>query len=415
MNNTSEIFAPAIQYMGSVYPSLITFYSICDKRENPDCTLRLNTRTGMTPVLEYDPEFIRIISTRTLSVLISVEMFRLLLHHTTTRLLHPVELCWHSSNIICTQKDMISIKIDESVRKQFPSIDDVTKIEPRFNYNEDGNLETIFSIFKSQQTVEPDAIEAFKYMAEGKPDTKYESEEDAIRKHFSRKNAIKNTAGWGENNLIDERVQREVSKEQSNTKNWNRFPTNLKIKILEANRRKYDVMAILRHLVTSVISTKIYKRRTRPNRRFPAWTGIIPGNGYQKHAKVLFATDTSASMRNEEIGKAANFVESAFKQAKVYYCWWDASCSDIVELKKPCPKDPVGGGGTNPQCVIDRVNKEGLRFDCIVFITDCGFTWSRPNIAHSTKLALLQTSDAVNPPPWFPWVLKMDDLLKQAG
>jgi hypothetical protein len=69
-------------------------------------------------------------------------------------------------------------------------------------------------------------------------------------------------------------------------------------------------------------------------------------------------------------------VNDFVKHAKVHYCFWDGACGPIAEKRYKTTKfDLSGRGCTNPQCVIDKIQKEGLHYDGIVYITDCQFCW----------------------------------------
>jgi hypothetical protein len=75
------------------------------------------------------------------------------------------------------------------------------------------------------------------------------------------------------------------------------------------------------------------------------------------------------------------------------------------------PKYEVKGrGGTNPQCIIDKLKKEKLRFDGIVVISDCVFDWYEP--PKREKVCIVSTSH-MQGPKWCKWFFKLEDLLKR--
>lgn len=83
--SVDEKFEKMQQMMFVVYPSLSSFYCMCNKKavNGKDITLRLNTTEGSAPVIEFDEGFIGKMSVESLTVLMSIELFRLLLHHPT--------------------------------------------------------------------------------------------------------------------------------------------------------------------------------------------------------------------------------------------------------------------------------------------------------------------------------------------
>jgi predicted metal-dependent peptidase len=221
----------------------------------------------------------------------------------------------------------------------------------------------------------------------------------------------KNTEGWGENSIIDQKVQSQVEREKSNPMTWGTMPNDMKELITIANRVKMDPRAVLKRFARSVLSTNPFFTRRKPSKKDPTqdWVGYIPGKTYEQQAKVLFAVDTSGSMREEQIAKAIAFFMSALSQADVYFCWWDAKCGTIHRLKKKQPEMAiVGGGGTVPNCVIEKVRNERLKFDGIVFITDCYFEFQNP--LGKEKIFIMKTDDAGQVPDWCKWVLSFKDI-----
>lgn len=575
----SEKFATSQKIISSIFPSLISFYAMCEKYEKKDITIRLNTRISRCPILEYNPAFVNIVSENVLAALISVELFRLILHHPTTRLLLPAEICYQASNIICTRVEILNWNIAQHIQDYFPDVHEIEK-EPGFNVAEDMFLERVFNILmnrceqnsknpsdnnkqngknqknqsgseqeqeqeqlgegenqQSEKTKtkedknakdsqedeksenkknqkkdkskdkskeedsdedidesDDDSIEAEeenedteeesqedkkskkkknqkkdkskkksddedsddedededesddgddsdedsddyedgksgnsgksgsnknssnKDDSEKKKDPKedynnYKDEADALEKHFRMQNMRKNTEGWGENSIIDQKVQSQVEREKSNPMNWGIMPNDMKELITIANRVKMDPRAVLRSFARSVFSTFTSFTRRKPSKKDPNqdWIGYIPGKVYEQQSKVLFAVDTSGSMREEQIAKAIAFFMSALSQADVYFCWWDAKCGTIQKLKKRQPQmEIVGGGGTVPMCVLDKVRDEKLKFDGIVYITDCYFEF--PNPLGKEKIFIMRTDDAAPAPDWCKWVLSFKDI-----
>ena len=492
--SVTEKFADAQKIIQSIYPSLMSFYAMCERREKSGITMRLDTRTGRCPVLEYNSKFIDAVSKEVLGALVSVELIRLLLHHPTTRLLLPVELCYEASNIICTRKEILNWNIAPYIQDYFPTTDDIEK-EPGFNVAEDMYLEKVFSILLNRmnqqnknnqqqqqqqqnknnkgqgqnqqqnsgngknkkdkqqsqeensgngedQESEKKQQKNNKQQGKGGNDSKednaqddkengqgssednnserksskddmdnYDSMEDALEKHFSTKNMKRCTEGWGENSIIDQKVINQLARERSNSRSWGMMPADLKEMIDNANRIKMDPRSVIKKFARSVFSTIPLFTRRKPSKKDPnqEWIGYMQGKTYQQKARVLFAIDSSGSMYEEQLVKAVAFVMSAIKHAEVYFCWWDAKCTPFTRLKTVKPSvECTGGGGTNPQCVLDYSHEQKIKFDGIVFITDCIFAWKKPETKE--HIFIMRTDDAAEAPEWCKWVLSFKDI-----
>ena len=145
------------------YPSFLQFYAMMQRKpiKNDKVTIRLNTKSDTVPILEYTEEFVQAIHPITLTVLTCVEILRLLLHHVTSRKMAPYDVCWNSSNIVCSPMTVTKMlnelnsvgnrkKGQNAVRLNdlFPSIDDFAQIiPPGFDAQKDMYLEKIFNIF----------------------------------------------------------------------------------------------------------------------------------------------------------------------------------------------------------------------------------------------------------------------------
>lgn len=422
MNNEiktiDERFADMQKLLSVIYPSLITYYCMCDKRHVDGITLRLNTKTGTQPVIEYGEQFVNILSIPTFTALISVELFRLLLHHPTSRMMPPPDRTIMASNIICTDDRILNFKIDPEIKTKFPTLTQIKMVEPNFDIENDCYLEKIFAILSKQDEQQSKSGDGDGNESENSGgavdgsngNSSFEDESDAISKHFSRENQKKNTERWGENEIIDAQVSDEVNR--TSAKDWGNMPGHMQKQIMLANTKKFDPRSVIKRFVTSVFSDEMTFTRMKPNRRLQgAFTGIIPGKRHKQKAKVLFAVDTSGSMSENEIEKAIGFIQSSLKHAECHYCFWDAICGPITQEKHANQKmELCGKGGTDPTCVIEKITKDKLTFDGIVYITDCYFDFPQPAI--KTKIFILQTDDANKVPDWCKYSVKMSDLQK---
>lgn len=439
-----EKFERMQQTLYVIYPSIASFYAMCNKRVLPKesgVTLRMNTKEGSTPFIEYTESFLKTLSIESFTVLTSIELFRLLLHHITTRLQPNPGLTVQASNFICCDSKIRNCLLPKDLKEVFPDVSELLAMEPNFDVVEDLYLENVYAILERQKgdrkeqgqgggapqsQSQPGGGEGEgdgqpqdgegegdgqpqdgDGDGEGKSDK--EQEQDSLKRHFSEQQSKKNSEGWGENELVDAQVSDEVNKRQISS--WSDVGEGMQKRILKANELRFDPWTVIKRFTTSVFSDAIAFTRMRPNRRLPGMTGLLPGKRHSMKAKVLFAIDCSGSMAESEIERGCAVVNSALKHAEVDYCFWDCGCSDFTK-KRTNASDfkGLGGGGTNPDCVIKKLEKEKVRYDGLVFITDCYFNWQQP--AGKYKIFILHTKDAGEPPSWCRWHLGMDDIEK---
>ena len=400
---------------------------MCNKRVLPKeskVTLRLNTKEGTTPFIEYTESFLKTLSIESFTVLTSIELFRLLLHHVTTRLQPNPGLSVQASNFICCDSKIRNCLLPKDLKDVFPDVSELLAMDPNFNVVDDLYLEKVYALLEKQKgdgqgqgqgqgmgqgesQGEGDGDGEGEGEGNGKSDQ--EKEQDSLKRHFSEQQSKKNSEGWGENELVDAQVSAEVNKRQISS--WSDVGEGMQKRILKANELQFDPWTVIKRFATSVFSDTIAFTRMRPNRRLPDMTGLLPGKRHSMKAKVLFAIDCSGSMAESEIERACGVVNSALKHAQVDYCFWDCYCSDFTEKRsKASDFKGLGGGGTNPDCVIKKLEKEKVRYDGLVFITDCYFSWEQPQGKY--KIFILHTKDAGDPPSWCRWHLGMDDIEK---
>lgn len=426
--SVGEKFAKAQRLVAAIYPSLTSFYLMCNIHEVPDVTFRLNTRAGLSPTLEYSKKFIDSLTSNTLCVLLTIELFRLILHHPTSRLLYPVHICYRASTIICTDPDILTLPMDTVVKEKFPSFDEVKKINPELDYKTDFYLEKIFAVLNSKEQEEKDTNEKRENPdgdsggssdnegggadgEGGEQPSPEEIERESLKKHFSPENTVKSVEQWGENEMLDTKVRNQILREMQ-TGGWGRMPGYMKDRIKKHNELQYDPRAIFAKFTRSVFSTVCSFTRMKPPRRAgQRYIGIIPGKRHEQQAKVLIALDSSGSMNDEDLAKGLGFMECSLRHAEVWYAWWDCSCTDFEKARFPKPAyDLSGRGGTNPQCVIDKIKETKEDFDGVILFTDCEFKWEQPKT--KLNICIVRTDRSSDPPKWVKWAFKLKDLAK---
>lgn len=231
----------------------------------------------------------------------------------------------------------------------------------------------------------------------------------ALDRYFdnSEENGRTKSEKWGENDSLDDKIQEITEHIAADSSRWGNVSGMLKQMILEANAPRFDPTTVVKHFKQEIQSEQMESTRSRRNRRTP----YLPGWRHKMKSSILFAIDCSGSMSDDDVALGEAFVNKFIKHAQVSYCFWDGVCGDITDLKRKEKEfELVGRGCTNPQCVLDKLEDEGLDYGGIIFFTDNGFSWDRPKSKWARKVFIISTHNADACPPWVRYHLSMDDI-----
>ena len=231
----------------------------------------------------------------------------------------------------------------------------------------------------------------------------------ALDRYFdnSEENGRTKSEKWGENDSLDDKIQEITEHIAADSSRWGNVSGMLKQMILEANAPRFDPTTVVKHFKQEIQSEQMESTRSRRNRRTP----YLPGWRHKMKSSILFAIDCSGSMSDDDVALGEAFVNKFIKHAQVSYCFWDGICGDITDLKRKEKEfELVGRGCTNPQCVLDKLEEEGLDYGGIIFFTDNGFSWDRPKSKWARKVFIISTHNADACPPWVRYHLSMDDI-----
>ena len=224
----------------------------------------------------------------------------------------------------------------------------------------------------------------------------------------SERHAQKMMEKWGENDLVDEKIQQITNHIASDASRWGNVSGMLKQMILEANAPKFDPTTVVKHFKQEIQSEQMESTRSKTNRRFGY---VLPGWRHKMKSSILFAIDCSGSMSDDDVALGEAFVNKFIKHAKVSYCFWDGVCGEITDLKRKEKNfELIGRGCTNPDSVLERLEEEHLDFGGLVFFTDNGFNWDRPKNKWAHKIFIISTESADEPPDWVRYHLSMKDI-----
>ena len=151
---------------------------------------------------------------------------------------------------------------------------------------------------------------------------------------------------------------------------WGSVPGQMQSLIKAGLKVDMDYRKMLSAFKTSVISSKRYLTRMRPNRRF----GFdAMGSRYKLTANLLIAIDVSGSVTDRSISFFLSVLNRFFKYGveKVDVLQFDANIQgDIKPFKKACKAiEVVGRGGTSFQPAADYYCAHP-EYDGLIFFTD---------------------------------------------
>ncbi len=142
---------------------------------------------------------------------------------------------------------------------------------------------------------------------------------------------------------------------------------------------KVDWRVLLREFVTAVCSGRDYSSWRKPNRRFLSEDIIMPSLVSERVGHMVIGIDTSGSIGGPELTRFLTEVMAVAEQVnpdKVDLIYWDAevaghevynnaTLSTLINSTKP-----KGGGGTDPRCVPEYLDKHGIKPECVIMLTD---------------------------------------------
>ncbi len=169
---------------------------------------------------------------------------------------------------------------------------------------------------------------------------------------------------------------------------------------------KVDFMATLRHAVRRALRDSTIGRydRTyrRPHRRQAYYGEFIMPSFYQPRPRPGFLIDTSSSMDDSLLTRAASELAGLTRQlgygAEVVVACCDAAVHDVRRIFNAAQVELFGGGGTDMrvglQAFVDRTSKP---IDLLVIVSDCRTPW--PEATPPFPVITVRVGDGT-PPAW---------------
>ena len=140
---------------------------------------------------------------------------------------------------------------------------------------------------------------------------------------------------------------------------------------------------VLREFIQNTCSGSDYSTWSRPNRRYVSSGYYMPRGVNDQIGELVVAIDTSGSIGQRELTLFMSEIHqicTTLTPERVRVLYWDTEVRgdesyDVDELDDlPKATKPVGGGGTNVECVPNYIRDNNLNPQACVVLTD-GYVW----------------------------------------
>ena len=142
---------------------------------------------------------------------------------------------------------------------------------------------------------------------------------------------------------------------------------------------KVNWREVLREFVKSTCRAKDASSWRRVNRRFLSTGTYMPSLIGEKVGHLVVGVDTSGSVGTEELAEFLSEVKGIAEEVnpeKVDLIYWDGQVAaheeydenDVANIVSSTK--PKGGGGTAPSCVSEYLNKQKIKPECVIMLTD---------------------------------------------
>ena len=135
----------------------------------------------------------------------------------------------------------------------------------------------------------------------------------------------------------------------------------------------------LREFITSFCIDKDISTWRKPSRRWVGQDVYMPSVYGESVGRIVVGVDMSGSIGPNEIGQFLGEVRKICENVKpdgIDLLYWDTRVcqhekydQDQLENLLSSTK-PRGGGGTEPQCIVDYINEHKIKAECAVVLTD---------------------------------------------
>lgn len=173
-----------------------------------------------------------------------------------------------------------------------------------------------------------------------------------------------------------------------------KMSANVPREISEVLQAKVDWREAMREFVTSFCMDKDESTWRRPSRRWIGQDVYMPSMIGESVGRIVIGIDMSGSIGDEEVGQFLGEVKKICETVKpegIDLLYWDTRVCQHEKYEQDqldnliSSTKPRGGGGTDPQCIVDYMGKKKIKAECAVILTDgyvCswGEGWSCPTL-----------------------------------
>lgn len=173
-----------------------------------------------------------------------------------------------------------------------------------------------------------------------------------------------------------------------------KMSANVPREISDVLEAKVDWREAMREFVTSFCADKDESTWRRPSRRWIGQDVYMPSMIGESVGRIVIGIDMSGSIGDEEVGQFLGEVKKICDTVKpegIDLLYWDTRVCQHEKYEQDqldnliSSTKPRGGGGTDPQCIVDYMGKKKIKAECAVILTDgyvgsWGEGWSCPTL-----------------------------------
>lgn len=163
---------------------------------------------------------------------------------------------------------------------------------------------------------------------------------------------------------------------------------NLPREVVDATTPKVDWREALREFVTSFCRDKDMSTWRRPSRRWIGQDVYMPSMYSEAMGRMVVGIDMSGSIGAEEVGQflgELKLICEGVKPEGIDLLYWDTQVCQHEKYERDqldnllSTTKPRGGGGTDPQCIVDYMKAHQMKPECAVVLTDgyVGDNWGK--------------------------------------
>ena len=158
-----------------------------------------------------------------------------------------------------------------------------------------------------------------------------------------------------------------------------KMSANVPREISDLTEAKVDWREALREFVTSFCQDKDEPTWRRPSRRWIGQDVYMPSMIGESVGRIVLGIDMSGSIGADEIGQFLGEVKKICDTVKpegIDLLYWDTRVCQHEKYEQDqldnllSTTKPRGGGGTDPQCIVDHIVQHKIKAECAVILTD---------------------------------------------